>query len=283
MFDRILVVDWSAANKPTTRPEDSIWIADTRGASFLTNCTTRDEATMRIADAIREDERTLITLDFGFGYPVGNDQLPGGGRWDAMWSYIGANLTDDADNGSNRFDVAAKLNRSFSQGGPFWGYPLPHEGRYPGLPRTKPSYVERGLNELRHVDRKAKTGSSVFKLFTAGSVGSQCLTGIGRMEQLRAEFGDRIAIWPFETKFADDIDAPAVIAEIYPSLWPQNYDHSVKDARQVATLAQGFERYLRRNEIAKLMDGPRGDGAARAAALSHEGWIVGFADEALPL
>ena len=289
MFDRILVVDWSAANA-SKRGADAIWIADTtpRDDCLLCNCTTRHEAVMRIADAIREEldagRRILVGLDFAFGYPIGSDALPGEGRWELIWRCLNDIIVDGEDNVSNRFTVAAALNEPFAGDGPFWGYPHQHHGRYSGLPFTRPDYQALGVRERRYVELAVRGASPTWKLSGNGAVGGQTLVGIPRLQQLRERFGSDVAVWPYETHFADALNAPAVIAEVYPSLWSADTTlHSVKDAQQVATLARGFEAYRDRGVFEELLDGPRHNPEARAAALSHEGWIVGFADGTLPL
>ena len=289
MFDRILVVDWSAANTRKTG-RDAIWIADTayKGDDHLQNCATRHEAMERIAGAVRDElragHRIFIGFDFAFGYPLGSEALPGGGAWEPVWKHLTARIVDGEDNTSNRFEVAANLNTGFEGRGPFWGYPHQHHGRYAGLPFTRPDYDALGIRERRHVERRVRAASPTWKLSGNGAVGGQTLVGIPRLQQLRDGFGNDLAIWPFETAFADRLTAPAIVAEIYPSLWPVDTAlHDVKDAQQVATLARGFSSYRDRGEFAALLDGPRRDDLARADALTHEGWIVGFADETLPL
>ena len=289
MFDRILTVDWSAKNGRALGA-DSIWLADTTdGEIALLNCATRAEAVERIGQAIADElaagRRIFVGFDFVFGYPVDARALPGGGRWEAVWKHLADQVEDGDDNRSNRFAVAANLNKAFEGDGPFWGYPHQHHGRYGELPFRRPDYERLGVRERRTIDRAAKAGSPPWKLAGAGSVGSQGLLGIARLQALRERFGDALAVWPFETAFADRLDAKIVLAEIYPSLWPVDPSfHAVKDACQVATLARGFARYRDRGAFPALLDGPRREHAgAREAALTHEAWMVGFADEALPL
>ena len=126
----------------------------------------------------------------------------------------------------------------------------------------------------------------VWKLAYPGSVGSQTLTGIARLEALRhGPHEADIAIWPFETQFADSLEKPVVIAEIYPSLFDVDRSlSSTLDEAQVRTVASGFARQDAVGSFEAMLDGPRALGAhIRADALSHEGWMVGFGDKALSL
>lgn len=290
MFDRFLVVDWSAANAPRTGT-DSIWIADTSRAEDLTlhNPRTRSEALRLVEETIIETvearQRLFVGLDFAFGYPKGSYGLPGEGRWESVWHYLHEAVEDDGDNRSNRFTVAAQMNRAFHGEGPFWGHPHQHRGRYPDLPFTRPDYASLGVREKRYIDAAARAASPVWKMAFTGSVGSQTLTGIAGLETLRRAMAGRVSVWPFETAFADSVDRPVVLAEIYPSLVKADRTfHEVKDACQVATLARGFERRRSNGTFAEMLDGPRCLGAeVRDAALTHEGWMVGFGDEVLPL
>ena len=288
MFDRIVVVDWSAANAPK-RGGDSIWIADTGGNEPLLNPATRAAAMKRIVriieDTISREQRLFIGFDFAFGYPKGSHGLPGGGEWQAVWTYLHSEIEDDEGNRSNRFDVARRLNEGFGKRGPFWGYPHQHHGRYGALPFRRPDYEALGVRERRYVDAAAKAASPPWKLSFTGSVGSQALTGIARLEELRGRFGSNVAVWPFETSFADDLSASVILAEIYPSLWEADLElHRVKDACQVMTLAQGFRRGCEAGRMMEMLQGPatEGDGV-RSAALTHEGWMVGFTDRRVDL
>ena len=284
LFDRMLFVDWSAAAVPTMG-KDSIWIADTAPVEGegVQNIPTRAEATRYIRDAIewtRGARRLFIGLDFAFGYPSDAAGLPGQGRWEAVWAWLADHLLDADDNANDRFEIAARLNASWDEPGPFWAHP-PRQ-HHEGLAPTKPDYAVLGVRERRHVDALVPSAQPVWKLAYPGSVGSQALTGIARLQALRDE---RVAIWPFETGFADDLSKPVTAAELYPSLWPiAEREGEVKDAAQVRTLAAGFAAHDDAGAFRPFLDGPRKqpDGV-REDALTHEAWMVGMADAPLPL
>lgn len=124
---------------------------------------------------------------------------------------------------------------------------------------------------------------SVWKLFTTGSVGSQMLVGIPRLEALRADARLRSVsrVWPFETGFGPAVGAargPFVLhAEVWPSLVPcPDGGHPVKDARQVLALARWLAARDAAGGLAPLLDRPAGlDGDALRACRDEEGWILG--------
>ena len=285
MFDRFIVVDWSAANAPK-RGKDTIWIADSR-KSEPQNPRTRTEAMNIVERAVAEatdDARLFVGFDFAFGYPSDAAFLPGGGRWEEVWAYLCDAIEDDERNRSNRFAVGAALNRRFEGDGPFWGHPHQHRGRYDGLVMRRPDYDRLGLRERRHIDAAVPKAQPVWKLAYSGSVGSQALTGIARLEALRkGPHREKIAVWPFETAFAENLERPVVLAEIYPSLWPiKARPGEVLDSAQVRTLLQGFVRAQEEGRFTEMLFGPS-DPGKRAEALSHEAWMVGFKDARLPL
>ena len=128
LFDGYVMVDWSAASRPTTGA-DSIWIGHhADGQTTTGNISTRSGARTRLhaicADAIRKGQRLLIGFDFPFGYPAGvAKHITGHSGALSLWRWIAARLKDGADNANNRFEVAAEINRLYPGTGPFWGRP----------------------------------------------------------------------------------------------------------------------------------------------------------------
>jgi hypothetical protein len=123
--------------------------------------------------------------------------------------------------------------------------------------------------ERRRVEERLPRAQPCWKLFTTGSVGSQSLLGLPRLQALRARYGDAIAVRPFETR-----DAPILLAEVYPSL----LDRAVKarqrpgeilDAAQVRVLAEAFAGLEPAHLDRILRDG-----------CPEEGWIAGLGHEA---
>ena len=289
LFDRYAIVDWSASNTPTTG-KDSIWIAfaERDGAETrlieTVNPPTRSAAMAKLRqffrDALAEDKRVFAGFDFPFGYPAGaTAAIAGAPDWRALWGFFADQLKDRDDNFSNRFEVAGRLNREALATAPmYWGRPMHQE--IPGLPVAKPEPYPTGLAERRLAERRAVKAQPVWKLAFAGSVGSQVITGLARLEHLRRdpEFAEHLGVWPFETSFADDLAAPIVLAEVYPGLVPvEQGDKSCLDEAQVETLADIFARFDAEGRLGEVLSAPTDLSEAESAAvLSEEGWIAGL-------
>jgi precorrin-8X/cobalt-precorrin-8 methylmutase len=288
LFDRYLIVDWSAANVPV-HGRDSIWLAlfDGPRQAVLENIATRIEAMARIRglilDALRDSKRLLAGFDFAFGYPAGAAaRIAGKETWTALWARFSCLIEDGADNRSNSYAVAAQLNRDALRtpdGGPYWGHPHQHGGRYPGLGPRKSREALAVIGELRAVEHVAKGAKSVWQLAYNGAVGRQAILGMAHLERLRREpaLSGHVAVWPFETRFAGDLSKPVVIAEVYPSLFPLEVGlHDVKDAAQVLTVARRFAKLDAADGLAASLDAPPTMTAeTRTTVICEEGWIVG--------
>lgn len=302
LFDRYIAVDWSAANSPRTG-RDSIWIADRSAAGLApsVNPPTRHDAmaiiTDRLLAARAAGERVMLGFDFVFGYPEGAAEMicdatqspactsplvgeAGRGEshapWARMWVHLSTAVVDNPDNSSNRFHVAADINARLSAPH-YWGHP--HQHRYDNLPPRRPvAYAT--IPERRRAEILARTAQPVWKLTGAGAVGSQSLLGIARLETLRRHqvLGPDIAIWPFETSFADDLFRPITIVEIYPSLFPLD-DATVvpKDRAQVETVVRRFAALDAAGLLGTFLGPPPGLTAAeREILIREEGWIAGI-------
>lgn len=267
-FDRIVILDWSAAGRPT-RGADSIWIGDDRG--LLANPPTRIQAHRLLQDMAEPGTRLLIGADFAFGHPSGlARQITGQGNALALWDHLDAQHSDDDGNASNYRDVAAGLNRALDAP-VFWG-----DGRRlatPDLPRLKPP-PHPDLTPHRVTETPVPGGprpKSPFQLAGAGAVGAQALTGIPWLNRLRQRAGT--AVWPFQPWQ----DAAVVLAEVYPSMlgrldvagWP------CLDAAQVGLLARTL-RALDDRDALEPMLAPD----PRITDLAAEGQILGFGHDA---
>ena len=275
LFDRFAVVDWSGANVPRSGA-DSIWIAASGTASA--NPVTRAQATERIADLIEDalgaNERLMIGFDFAFGFPAGFASAVGLDGWQSIWAHLHDRIEDGADNRSNRFDVAAHWNRLLPGDGPFWGYTM-KAGLPDGLSRKSHSVWSHPFGYKREAEQRERKASPVFKLAYTGSVGSQSLLGIARLEELRRRFAGRVAVWPFETAFADDLSAPVVFTEIYPTRHGVPDGPEVKDQRQVEAVLRDFEAW-NGERLRGVLAVPSLCGGARMAVQREEGWVVGL-------
>ena len=283
VFDRYVVVDWSARNAPATGA-DSIWIADLdgRGEVGLSNPPTRHAAVERLAELLdrSRDQRVLVGFDASLGYPAGTARLLGltGTPWEAIWDLVAELSDDDEHNRNNRFAVAAELNRRTGAGpGPFWGCPAASAG--PSLAATKPKQF--AVEQYRLVERRLKQSgrhpASGWQLFGAGSVGSQTLTLVARLAAIRAAGGGRVAVWPFTTGLAVPDVAPGgvVISEVWPTMFlGAHVGAMVKDAAQVQATASRLRDADVSGELRSWL-APELDEPQRLTVTAEEGWVLG--------
>ena len=279
-FDRIAVVDWSAASAPPRqKPQaDAIWLGVASVAGVATTYhpsrhLAEQAIVALIAQTRQAGESLLIGVDFALGYPQGfAPRLTGEPQAAAVWRWLAEHITDSPANVNNRFVVADAINRHFGGQGPFWGHP--HGQSFPHLsPRKTVDYAALGLDERRQVERLVPRAQPVWKLFTTGSVGGQSLMGLPMIHRLATQHG--ASIWPF------DAPATVTVAEVYPSLLapavtaalgPAN----IKDEVQVRLLAQALWRLGQSGDLAGFL------AEAPANVRDEEGWILGAtATEAL--
>jgi molybdopterin molybdotransferase len=237
-FDRHVAVDWSARAKPAPeRPsKDAIWIAWDDEALY---CRTRGESEGALAALMTGRRRVLAGFDFALAFPAWAMRRLCG--WRKAWGSI----EKLESRGLDRFEIAAELNRRLGLEA-FWG------GK---LSAKKPAGAYE-WEERRVCEREERGVQSAFKLWGAGSVGSQTLTGIPVLERLRRRFG--AAVWPFE-----DVDgARVVFAEVWPRLAKEGRG-AVLDERQ----ARGLVRWMAKQPLAVP--------AAWRALAREEGWILG--------
>ena len=299
LFDTYLMVDWSAASTPK-RGRDSIWLcALVREGSELCiaaheNPPTRDAAYRRLRelliDSLARGASVLIGFDFPFAYASGLARRLGlsAPYWRSIWDTIAGLVTDDERNLSNRFAVAAELNRRISGGPfPFWGCPPRQAGPCLAMTHHRRHETE-GLAERRLSDRRLRRIQPGWKLAGTGSAGSQALTGIPIVRRLRddPELAPRALVWPFETGLrapaTTDGTGRVVFAEIYPSLRaPLGAPDEVKDSAQVRTIAQYFAGLDASGELAAVFAGdPVLSDDERLVVEEEEGWVLGIVGDA---
>ena len=294
LFSAYVIVDWSAAAKPSTGA-DSVWIGVMkRDVRFrLTyeshNPATRAEAE-RLLNALLDDfkkrsERALVGFDFPLGFPRGFAEalkLPGEHPWRAVWDQLDKMVKDKADNTNNRFGVGSEINRRMTGGPfPFWGCP-PKDTLTTLQPKRVREHGPGDLPEFRHADLAAKGASSIWKLYYNGSVGGQAILGIPAVRRLKVARGEALKAWPFETGFkpltdADLAGVDVVVAEVYPSLYKaQPAPGEVKDQAQVRVTAEHFARLDEAGKLGAAF-GPSKTAPADLVldAEREEGWILG--------
>ncbi len=270
-FDQVVMVDWSARSAPSpARPtKDAIFVAVADGGrTSVTYHRTRADALACLTGlfdaALATGQRVLAGFDFPFSYPRGFARaVTGTPDPFAVWNWLAARIADDDRNANNRFDVAEALNGLFPGVGPFWGCPA--ASATAALPMKGSLRHGHGMAERRVVEARMRTAQPVWKLFTTGSVGSQSLLGLPRLQNLRRRYGPALAVRPFE-----DRDAPIILAEIYPSLLAAEVkrrqgEDEILDAAQVRVMAQAFAGLDPTLLDAMLREGDR-----------EEGWILGL-------
>ncbi len=256
---------------------------------------------------------SLVCFDFAYAFPsdfsaalqAATGAPDNVSPWLSVWHYLRDEIRDDDEslvarkpsNRSNRFEVANKVNSLLSLGsdiaGPFWC--ASGEGKYPYIAQKQPlqpfqSAQGYAILPRRFTDLRAKSGSP-FRLFGHGSVGSQTLTGIPRLHELRfaPEFSRRSVVWPFETGWASKAawlgqGTSIVHAEIYPSVTPP-LDDSIKDRGQVRAMwhwAHDLDlQDLLWLEFARPIEIDPGSPEDIAVQLT-EGWILGCSPTVRP-
>lgn len=294
LFSAYVIVDWSAAAKPSTGP-DSVWIGVLkRDLRFrLTfeahNPPTRAEAEKKLADILddfkKRGERALVGFDFPLGFPRGFSKalnLTGEHPWRAVWDQLDKMVKDKADNTNNRFGVGSEINRRMTGGPfPFWGCP-PKDALTTLQPKRTRAHGPGDLPEFRHADLAAKGAASIWKLYYNGSVGGQAILGIPAARRLKLARGEAVKVWPFETGFKTLTDADlegvqVVIAEVYPSLYKaQPQPGEVKDQAQVRVTAEHFARLDETGKLgAAFTIGKTAAADVVLDAETEEGWILG--------
>lgn len=273
-FDTVIVVDWSGRASPSpARPgKDAIFIGLCRDGHVATLYQrTRSHAIRTLTGfldgELRARRRVLAAFDFPFAYPSGFAAAVSGADDPlAFWSHLAARIEDDDRNVNNRFEVAAALNARFDAPGPFWGRPAKRD--VPGLPFRRPDPAVFPFAERRRIEKLVPRAKSCFQLMGAGSVGSQALLGIPRLEALRRRYGDAVSVAPFETP-----ETQVVLAECYPGLIAdtiaaRSRPGEIPDRAQVRILAHALARLPNGRLLDLLADGDR-----------EEGWILGHGAE----
>jgi len=299
LFHTHVVVDWSARSRPSPerQTKDAIWWAAARIARRGVRvgepeyARTRHDALGRLARSIAGEldrgRRVLVGFDFPFGYPAGvAAHLSGKASALALWDWLAARIEDGPDNGNNRYDIAAAINRKYPGLGPFWGRPGTWD--YPAIPMRASARTHREAHpdERRICDRRAKGAKTVWQLAYAGSVGSQMLLGLPALKRLAQDrrIAGHTAIWPFQTGLRTP-DAPVVIAEVYPSLLrnevrARQRDGEILDGAQVRVSAEAFARLDAGGGLASLFAGaPDLTQAERRIVEKEEAWILGLGHE----
>jgi hypothetical protein len=298
LFDSYVIVDWSAASKPSTGA-DSIWIgALTPDARMkltfkATNPPTRAKAQAELEDllarCLKRGDRVFVGVDFPMGFPAGTAEALKlkGEPWRAIRDFLLKEMKEKPDNSNNRFALAARMNRLISNGPfPFWGCSkkdvlttLSDKKTRDHGPGDVPEYR---ITEERALADKKSRPQPVWKIAYAGAVGGQTLTGLPAIERLREKIPG-LKLWPFEIPLAK-LDAAAledvrvVVSEVYPGINPARPEATeIRDEAQVRAVAEGFAELDANGKLPALFAGAAGlKDAQKAKIVSEEGWILGI-------
>lgn len=293
LFNAYVIVHWSAASKAATGP-DSVWVGvlkrDVRFRFIFEahNPPTRAQAEALISqiieDRAKRRERTLLALQFPFGFPHGLSgalSWPGAPPWRAVWDQIAKMAKDKPDNTNNRFGVGSEINRRLTGGPfPFWGCP-PRDALTTLQPKRTRAHGKEDLPENRIVDARAKDQGSIWKLYYNGSIGGHAILGIPMLRRLRDAFGGRLAVWPFDTGFKalsenelSEIDILAVETGPAPADAPMAPGEH-KDAAELRALAEALAKLDEAGGLSAALAPPTGLSAEEAAiAETEEGWTL---------
>jgi hypothetical protein len=287
-FERFIGIDWSGASKASGQ---QIFVAEARrkeeGVRLLRVVRAKDRSAVKAflrgdpidpapewEDWPRPDpptgsKRTLVGLDFAFGFPAEFEHPSRGERW--TWGDL-ARLCGELDSAANlrrAIDADEVLRRQFALGdGP--------------SPTRRYRETEKGLSSR---------AESVFHLIGPSQVGAGSIRGIAMLDRLR---DSALAVWPFDGD--ETTTSPTVLVEVFPRLWLRKKLNKaelparatqLEEWKRDAVAAEGHA------ELAALASGDAIDAAAAAIGLARdnpflpmpgtlpdearrrEGWIVG--------
>jgi molybdenum cofactor guanylyltransferase len=277
-FDTVIMVDWAGGKDRGPTPKaDAIWTcAGTQDALEPPLYHRNRQVVMawladRLAAEAGAGRHVLVGFDFPFGYPAGfAGALTGAPDPLRLWDWFAVHLMDGPD-GSNRYDLADRVNAGFPGVGPFWfngsGQDLPH------LPKQGRARDGHGMAEKRLAEDLAKGAFSCWQMGGAGSVGSQAMTGIAALARLRAAMPGLCRVWPFEEE-----EAPVTLVEIWPSLAGKlvaetRQTDEIKDAAQVRLMTDAVLRLEERGALSRLL------ASVPEVARVEEGWIFGLSPD----
>ncbi|GIL37796.1 hypothetical protein [Roseiterribacter gracilis] len=272
MFDAYVALDWSgaagrryagiaiaelganAATPRLIRPRDRLW--------------SRSAAIDWLAARLAGSDRVLAGIDCAFSLP--GNTLPAPSLW-------------------------AEIERAAAGAADF------HGAAYAAADGVAPLYWTKGTMPAGWVDRHRATEQaclaqglgapqSPYKLIGAKQVGKGALAGMRALLHLKAQLGQRIAVWPFES-----LAGGSVLVEIYPRLFLRRVGHGSAKVRTRAeldrclaalgcsrpTFRTGFDDHEADALVSaaglRLLAGNAQSWkpTADAAILAREGWIFG--------
>ena len=274
---------------PRLRQEETFHRTRHEGISYLTSL---------LLEHVEKRRRVLVGFDFPYGYPSGFSQALGLSfglhPWRRVWDFLADKIQDNAKNVNNRFIAAGELNAIVggNTAGPFWGCPLGTrianlQRRSPGFPFNSTGGV--WLQRLRIVEKRLSGTQEAWKLYGAGSAGSQALVGIPYVYRVRRhpELAWFSRVWPFETGFTADPSPDRGPFVLHSEIWPGvvkvrtknllNADKTlIQDQAQVRAMCQWAKEIDDNGQLGRRFDKPTGLTTEQIqACVQHEGWVLG--------
>lgn len=217
-FAHYIGIDWSGAKTP--KRSHSIALAECNSGychstgvkssvmsspTAVQNRLSREDVYNVLSKSIKSKRRTLVGIDCNFGYcqSVAQKQFQTNIKAQQLWTEINTLCKGDTNFFAGNVWTASTLSKDF------WC-----DGKQPGWFDAKRL---RRVTEQAAADQGLGIPESPFKLIGAKQVGKGGLAGMRFLHQLKREFGDNVAIWPFENHLMQT--ATLVITEIYPRLF----------------------------------------------------------------
>lgn len=208
MFDQYVGIDWSGAKAPQRSHAIAYAKCNANNCNapdFNNDKLSRTDIFNKLCKLAEQSQRTLAGIDCNFGYNIN----------------VGKKQFGDNVNNLDLWNTVERLNTNYPNffAGNFWQQ-KPYSD-YFWTHGKQPHWFN--ANELRRkTECKAKEQrlgipESPFKLIGAKQVGKGGLAGMRLIHNLKLQFGDKIAIWPFEQNNLEQ--ANLVITEIYPRLF----------------------------------------------------------------
>lgn len=234
MFDRIISVDWSGADRETIGVDLRVAMFDERiGKSFLVDRRyqgrkvvrwSREYFRMWIAKRLRHKRPTLVAMDFGFGLPWGSDQkVFGVTGWREMIRKVAEKYkeneikeikkkTKDRKGTVRATALAINAEKRFDGHGPYRFDDNRNDFRF---------YTDNEVAYYRLTELIAPQGISQWYLGSGGTVGFHTTSGLAAINHLvqereagRLDF----VVWPHESLAPDG--KRHVLVESYPAVFP---------------------------------------------------------------
>jgi hypothetical protein len=260
VFLRHVGIDYSGAQTPVSSltglrvylAEEGAAPTEVSAARSVGRYWTRKAIAAWLCEELARPTPTLVGIDHGFSFPLRYfemHQLP------TDWPYFLDDFQRHWPTDSDHINVDS----------------VRHGVEGQGALRTGNARWRR-LSELR--TRRAK---SVFHFDVPGSVAKSTHAGLPWLRFIRKELGRRVHFWPF-----DGWNVPAgrsVIAEVYPSLWRDNFpgEGLTRDQHDAYAAAAWLSQADRHGRLASAFRPTLSPADCEVAKI--EGWILGVPGE----